>query len=168
MAAGPYTIGWQMNWNTFKDDNGFKMYIHDTDSGLSGLLNYDNYEAMTPATQDPVSWSCIDNDENKFTPQRAKKCTIQYQSSLNIPFYTFAIGADTRFLVEVLGGVTEQEIFKGYLVQEGNSCPFLPHPQIVTLTATDNLKTLSKVPLTDDSGDNPTGNYSLLELIRFC
>lgn len=121
----------------------------------------------------PCDISYVDNDETKTNPIRAKKAVFQFISNTLIDFTTFAVGEDDEWLVEVhnldVAGNPDELIFKGFLIMDDHNSPFLPHPKIITLTATDNLATLKTVPLVDiDTGKNPLGSFSLIEYCSWC
>lgn len=102
---------------------------------------------------EPVRLECIDNDEDKFTPIRAKQCIIEFLSTNQNNLNTFAAGQDNRWYVEVL--VSGSVKFKGFLVMNDMQEDFLSPPNIVSLTATDNLGLLKDIPLTNFDGESP-------------
>lgn len=110
------------------------------------------YRPLKPSGE-PVRLECIDNDENKFTPIRAKQCIIEFNSSTKISSATFARGQDNRWYVETK--VNGQIKFKGFLVLNDIQEDFLSPPNIVSLTATDNIGLLRDLPLTNFDGISP-------------
>jgi hypothetical protein len=115
---------------------------------------------------DPCHLSTIDNDEDKFTPIKAKQCITRFNSSVNYNRTTFAEGPDNRFYKTV--DIGAQRVFNGFLSLDDISESFLPPRNVVTLTATDKIGALKDVPLTDDDGNNPLGKYRIGELIAMC
>lgn len=113
----------------------------------------------------PFELSVIDNDENPFTVIKAQQGLIQFNSTFNVGMHTFATGSDQRWGVHVYIGDTSKTVFKGFLSTDGMREEFLPFPNIVTLTAVDNLGILKEIPLTDFNGDNQEGNYKLSHLL---
>lgn len=120
------------------------------------------YRPLKPSG-DPVRLECLDADENKFTPIRAKQCIISFNSSSQIDLNTFAEGHDNRWYVEV--SIESQLIFKGFLVLDDLSEAFLSPPNVVTLTATDNIGLLKSIPLTNFAGENPKGKFRWLDYL---
>lgn len=117
-------------------------------------------------TDSPVLISTIDEGENKFTPIKSQQATISFYSSNAVSLQTFSDGPDDRFSVTVLYGTSI--VFYGFLSLEDNEEAFLPPRNIVTLTANDKLGALKEIPLTDDSGDNPQGKYTIGNLVAMC
>lgn len=111
----------------------------------------------------PITISSIDSDENKFTPIKGKKCTLQFNSSNSFNLSTFIEGQDNRWWIFVDAGTWN--IFTGYLVLDDCREPYQPHPNVVTLVATDNLGLLKDAPLTDFDGKNPKGKYTIIQYI---
>lgn len=105
------------------------------------------------ASGEPVRLECIDNDEYKFTPIRAKQCIIEFNSSSQHDLNLFSEGQDNRWYVEVR--VADEIKFKGFLVLNDMQEDFLSPPNIVSLTAIDGLGTLKDIPLTNFDGDSP-------------
>lgn len=110
------------------------------------------YRKLKPSGE-PVRIECIDNDEDKFTPIRAKQCIIEFLSTNQINLNTFANGQDNRWYVEVKAA--DQIKFKGYLVLNDLQEDFLSPPNVVSLTAIDGLGLLKDIPLTDFNGVSP-------------
>lgn len=119
-------------------------------------------------TDNPIRISVIDNDEDKFTPIRAKQCEIGIYSTGAIDISTFASGGDKRWKVEVTLNYTDRYVFIGWLNLSLLSMEFQPHPNVIVLTATDGLGSLKDVPLTDFSSLNPTGKNKICDYIAWC
>lgn len=157
-----YKIGYTMQWKTMTDAQLMTLSIYDTYGGFDVSQSYE-FTSMTPATDNPVSLGCIDNNESKTTAVRGTKCTIKFLGNEVVRLGTFAGGPSDRFLVEYKSG--SNMIWTGYLISNGIQGAFLPSRTVITITATDNLALLDKIPLTKSTGVNPRGNYSLMDYI---
>jgi hypothetical protein len=120
------------------------------------------------AAANPLVISIINNDQDKFSPIRAKQAVITFESDINDfqDITTFADSSDNRWYVEATAD--GQAIFKGFLMLVDSQMDFLPDPNVVVLTASDHLATLKDIALTTDSGINPSGKYKIGELIGLC
>lgn len=114
----------------------------------------------------PLLFSVIDNDEDKFTPIKSKQVEIQIHSSNTVDISKFAQGGDNRFYVEI-DTQTEGIIFKGFLSISDLRQEFLPHPNIITLTATDGLGFLKDEPLVNFEGETPLGRHNILSFLTW-
>ena len=93
--------------------------------------------------EDAIHIVSQDNDENKFSPIKAKKCVIKFLNSQSVNFRTFATGEDNKWLVTVK--INSLTVFIGHLEQGDIEEPFqYQENQIVILTATDGLGALKK------------------------
>lgn len=111
----------------------------------------------------PVRISAVDNDEDPFTPVRGQQLTIEIDTNDPVSMDTFAGGADDRWYVHNYIG--DKTIFKGFLVLDDISEPFMPEPNVLTLTASDGLGLLRDQPLVDFEDENPVGEYRIAELL---
>lgn len=93
----------------------------------------------------PLVLKTVNNDSNKFNPIFAKQAVISFITE-NYDINTFFDGPDNKWLVVITIIDTSVELFRGYLVLNDISQPFLPNPQTITLTATDKLGSLKDVP----------------------
>lgn len=116
----------------------------------------------------PFYISVVDNDSDKFRPIRAKRVTISFQSTETITARTFAVGEDSKWLVEAFVIATSEIIFTGFLVMDDHAQAFLPpETYTVKLTATDNLGTLKEQSLTKPDGTIPKGPFKIIEWIAW-
>lgn len=98
--------------------------------------------------EDAVTIVSQDNDENKFSPIKAKKCVIKFLNSQSVNLRTFATGEDNKWLVTVK--INSLTVFIGHLEQGDIEEPFqYEENQIVVLTATDGLGALKTHRLED-------------------
>lgn len=113
------------------------------------------------ADANPLVIKVINNDEDKFSPIRAKQATIQFKSALNQfqDATTFADSSDNRWKVEITADGTM--IFTGYLMLTDSQQDHLPDPNTVVLTASDHLALLKDIDLILDDGSNPMGKYTI-------
>lgn len=120
------------------------------------------------ASANPLVIKIINNDEDKFSPIRAKQAVITFKSALNQfqDASTFADSSDNRWYVEITADGTF--VFKGFLMLTDSQQDHLPDPNDVVLTASDHLALLKDIPLQTDTGENPSGKYRIAELIALC
>lgn len=120
------------------------------------------------ADANPLIIKIINNDEDKFSPIRAKQALIQFKSdgSQFQDTLTFVDSSDNRWYVEITAD--GQYVFKGFLMPSDIQQDHLPDPNTVTLTASDHLALLKDIPLTTDVFVNPSGYYRLADLITMC
>lgn len=112
---------------------------------------------------DPLRDIVIDNDEDVFTPIRARQLEIKIHSSSSVNINKFSIGGDNSFKVNYYIDSVLQ--FTGFLSLGDLSQEFLPDPNIITLVATDGLGFLKDIPLTDFDGDNPENENAILDYL---
>jgi hypothetical protein len=136
--------------------------IADTESGETEEWGYVELKGAVDAFKIEV----VNNDEDKYSPIKAKKATIQFNSTQNFDLNTFT-GNDDRYLVRAWVQETSATLFKGFLVMDDMTEPYLPKPNVVTLVATDNIGLLKDVALTKPDGTNPRGMYNLITYIAW-
>lgn len=112
----------------------------------------------------PLRRVIIDNDEDPFTPIRSTQYEIQVHTTSNVSLGNFVDGGDNRWYVEI---ETQAEgiIFKGWLSLEDLSEEFLPHPNVLTLIATDGLGFLNDEPLVNFDGEAPQNEHPILDYL---
>jgi len=98
---------------TYLDDS-----TEDFEISLAQLVDLD------PAG-DPLHLKTIDNDEDKYTPIKAKQVVIKFLSDANYNMSIFADGPEDRFKVTVY--IESQIIFFGFSTPDDLSEDFLPH-----------------------------------------
>ncbi|MFL5786660.1 MAG: hypothetical protein ACJ748_01290, partial [Flavisolibacter sp.] len=157
----PYTIAYNITTSGLEPNLNVSIYDTTTFVGGGGSQTY----IQLTGAERPFSLAAIDNNRDKHTPIRAKQATIQFISGL-ASASTFSIGDDNRWYVEAVLN-SGDVCFRGYLVMDDHQQPFLSDPQIVTLTATDNLATLKDVSLTDLSGLNPRGKNKIIQYLAW-
>lgn len=113
----------------------------------------------------PLIIKVINNDEDKFSPIRAKQAIIQFKSDINQfqDSTTFADSPDNRWKVECTADGTT--VFLGFLMLTDIQQDHLPDPNTVVLTASDHLALLKDIPWTTDALVNPTGKIRIAECI---
>lgn len=116
----------------------------------------------------PIRVSVIDSDEDIFTSVRSQQLTLQFlsDSSAGISMNTFARGSDSRWSFRLY--IATETLLRGFLVLDDMSEDFMPDPNVVVLTGTDGLALLKDIPWTDLNGDNPTGEYTIAQIITQC
>lgn len=115
----------------------------------------------------PFDITVIDNDEDKLKAIRGKQATIRFIGTQSINLSTFAGSSsyDQRYYVEA--DVEGRFIFKGFLILDDSSEPFLSPRNEVTLTASDGLGRLKDEALTDFDNANPRGHFTAARLIAY-
>ncbi len=151
----------------------------DPSSDVQCITELSDYDNLIPDDQDPQvieligagdpqTISCIDTDEDPFTPIRAQQLVLKFISANGVNMNTFASGSDQRWGVHSYIGTDTQTIFKGWMYMEDLSEPFMPEGNIVTLKANDGLGTLKALPLVDSTGLNPAGVHRIIDYIAWC
>ncbi len=143
-------------------DYAFRFAIYLADGSIEVWFSD---ETITPIefTDDPVRDIVIDNDEDKFTPIRARQLEIKIFSSNDISINTFAQGADDRYRVNwYINGVLN---FTGFLSISDLSQEFMPNPNVINLVAVDRLGLLNDIPLKDFDGETPMNEQTLLDFL---
>lgn len=182
VKLGYYSGGWVDT--TATDTKGpFSIQIPNGDyrysfviTSIVGTIRYELYTNAAVSrplelADVPCEIEVVDSDEDKFTPLRSKRLTMQLHTSGEVNISTFAPGGDNRWYVELYsedpdasGGVAQIQ-FKGWLSQEDLEQEFLPDPNILTLTASDGFGFMSDEPLTDFYGENPSAENRLMDYI---
>lgn len=169
----PGTI-YRLNWNTVASvisstltvpAMACRVSIYDTenlidDSAVPVVIHLQ-------ADASPLVIKVINNDEDKFSPIRAKQAIIQFKSDLNQlqDSTTFADSGDNRWLVECTAD--GNMVFTGFLMLTDIQQDHLPDPNTVVLTASDHLGLLRDIPLTTDSLITPTGKQRIIQFIAW-
>jgi hypothetical protein len=112
----------------------------------------------------PIKLKTVDNEEDPFTVVKGQRLTLEVNTDNPINLSTFASGSDQRWAVHLYIGANT--LFKGWLVLDDISIDFMPDPSVLVLTATDGYGGLSDMPLLDADGNNPVGEYKLIELLK--
>lgn len=156
-----YLLGFQIEWLNVEEIPCL-VNIYDTESG-EGVTTFTALEGA----DDVAHVFVIDNDESKFTPIRAKQMELKFLSTATENLTSFIDSSDNRWLVEYyVNGALK---FKGFLVLDDLDEDFLDSDtsNIVTLVATDNIGLLKDEPLTNFDGENPRGEYSLVQYLAW-
>jgi hypothetical protein len=167
-----YGVIYRLEWNTVPSvlsssltipEQALRVDIKDTET----LIEDSDTPEIIPLLADanPLVIKIINNDEDKFTPIRAKQAIIQFKSDANAfqDSLTFADSSDNRWYVEITAD--GEFIFKGFLMLTDSQQDHLPDPNVVVLTASDHLALLKDINLVTDAGENPSGKYRIAELI---
>lgn len=115
---------------------------------------------------DPFHISTIDNNEDKFTTIRSKQGTIKIHTNTAIDINTFCEGNDEKFKVDAF--VDDLLIKTGYLTIPDMQQEFMPNPNELELTSTDNLGILKEQDTTDFENQLPVGDYRIMNWIAWC
>lgn len=115
----------------------------------------------------PLVISTVDNDEDKFTPIKAKQAEIRVKTDSLINLGLFSAGPDNLWYVKITNQATADVLFYGFLVLDDIGQPFLSNPQELTLIASDHLGILKDVPLTNFDGNYPVGYFRIADFIAW-
>lgn len=118
---------------------------------------------------DPLHLEVIDNDRKKYGIKGLQlRLKFLSSSDMNLKTLLRGVGSDRRYYVETWIEDEAYIIFRGYLSLADSQDSFLPHPNVVSLTATDGLGFLKKIPLTDFTNETPRGHYKIMQYIAWC
>lgn len=74
--------------------------------------------------------------------------------------------SDRRY--RVTATINDKTFFKGFLQMADAQEAFLPHPNLIELTATCGLASLKNKTLTDFTGANPSGYFTVMKYVAWC
>jgi hypothetical protein len=157
-----YLLGYKMQF-TNVEETIVTVNIYDTLSG-EGETVFTEIEGA----EDPCHISVTDNEEEKFTPIKAKQAEIKFLSTTETNLSSFSTPEDRRWYVEIFLGDVIQ--FKGFLILDDADEDFLDseYSNTVTLLATDNIGLLKDEPLTNFTDNNPRGYFNLITYVAWC
>lgn len=140
--------------------------IYDTESGEGDV------EMTIPLdmADNPVLIRTEDDNEDKFSVILPKTAEINVHTSSSIGIETFVFGGDRRYYSEVYitpDGEADILKFNGWLSASDIQEEAQPNPNILTLTATDGLGMLKDDTLTNDDGEVPENEWSIMDLLRW-
>lgn len=118
--------------------------------------------------KDVLFISTLDLGDDKLTPIKAKKAEIKFISTDEVTAATFSEGEDKRFLVKITYNAGGVNVFKGYLVMDDMTEPFLPVGSPITLTALDGLGLLKEIELCNQDGTIMQGRYKIIQFVANC
>ncbi len=139
--------------------------LHSGDEGVTFESIIETVIIPLEMDGDPLHIQVIDDDEDKFTPVRGKRAITRIHTRADIDVDTFCEGDDERFLKEVY--VDDKIIFRGFLIIPDMEQEFLPDPNVLVLSATDNLGILKDQAMVDDDGNYPIGKFKLSQFIAW-
>lgn len=158
-----YGVIYRLSWLPVEEETTVTVNIYDTeilidDGDTPTVFN------LKPSGS-PLVVSTVNNDQKK-TGIRSKQARIEFLSSNAVSAYTFADAKDFRFYVEAV--TDTYVIFKGFLVLDEITRPLMPNPNVIQLTASDNLGLLKERKLLTDSDENPSGKNRIADYIAWC
>jgi len=105
------------------------------------------------------------NDSTEENTIIAREATFEIwaDDDTAITWETFLAGSYDEWMVTV--SIDGQSHFIGFLTPDEGSSPFLPKPYVVKLRATNSLKLLKEVALTDLDGNNFHGKFTAIEYL---
>lgn len=164
----PYSRAYE-SYFTNQEGQDVHIVIYDTTSFTTAAV--DTYISEMNPSGDPLHIAIVDNDEDKFTPVRAKEATIKILTDNNVNLSLFAAdNVDNRWYVVIYINTSDNVVFKGFLVLDDVQCPFLDNfiNNEFTLTATDGLGLLKEIPMVKPDGTNPKGEFRVIDYISWC
>lgn len=156
-----YALHYKILFKNYQSDN-VTVNILEKDYADSAVVELD-------AGGDPLAIEYQSGDSDIFAPIRGSLARIQYKNNGGYPLTTFASDSDDKYKIEiyvesVIGG--NQLYWTGFLVQDDCSEPFLPAPNVVTLTATDNLALLKDVALDTAMGGQTFTKHATTDYLQ--
>ena len=137
--------------------------VHILDHG--NLINDADSEQFIDMTMagEPITGLTRNNDEDKFSPILSTTVELLVHTDDSVSINTFAGGDDNRWEVKIW--LVNQIWFRGFLKLDDIQQDFMPDPNELLLTASDNLEILNDVPLTDTNGDTIRGYNKIITYI---
>lgn len=112
--------------------------------------------------EDPLKMTAINNGDDIYQRIFGTKVTMTFKNTAEVNMNTFK-GQDNRFSVWI-GAIG----FRGYLIMDDITEPYLPPGQEVTLVATDNLGALHDIELSDADGEIMLGKFKIIDFVYNC
>lgn len=170
-----YGLIYRLQWNTIPSylstsitvpAQAMEVNIFDTETLIEDSDTPEIIDLQPDAN--PLIIKIINNDEDKFTPIRAKQAIVKFQSDANQfeDTLTFVDSSDNRWYMEATAD--GEFIFKGFLMISDIQQNHLPDPNTVILTFSDHLALLKDITLVTDAGINPSGKLKIGEIIALC
>jgi len=154
---------YRLEVSCFSPPNNIKTTVDIYDNSIQ-IPDTENPEIISlTAADNPLQLSVIDNEESPFKVIKSTQLVIRFLSDYNVSMSTFATGDDNQFYVEAYNQT--EFIFKGFLAMGDMREAYMPVPNVIELTATDNLGILKDVKLVDFNGNNPEGYHRIIEYI---
>lgn len=125
----------------------------------------------------PILISYVGDANDHSKPLLASNMQIQLMCFIPEQFSAIPLGDDRKYLVEYRTDINEAFTsptfyWKGYVVPEFSSEPYMAAPYEFTLTASDQIGELKNLPFVNDAGNNYRGEMNmiaiLVEVLRRC
>lgn len=162
-------VVYRLNYQSFHETDDLQVF--DDIEDMDNLIPDDEEQAiiLLDGAGDPDRISVIDNDEDPFTVIKATQLTLKFNSSATASMSTFCTGSDQRWRVTRYLGTVSEILWQGYLVLGDNAVsePYLPTPNVVTLTANCGLALLKEIDLVDADGNNPSGVHKISDYLSW-
>ena len=129
------------------------------------VISLNDERGRTP--EGSLTIKSIDNSEDKFTKIKAKQAVFSFFSNNAYNLNFFAEGEDDEWVVVIYMNNAANVLFRGFLDLSTINEDFQPYPNVVTLTATDNIGLLKDIPLTKADGTTPRGKFKVIEFISW-
>jgi hypothetical protein len=120
------------------------------------------------ATGNPTHLIVNNNNEDKLDPICGTEMQLEFKSNDTINLNKFLRGnySDRRY--RITSKINDRVFFRGYMQLAGTQEPFMPHPNAIRLSFTDQLGSLKNKPMVDASGNNPTLYNKIIKYIAWC
>lgn len=162
-------ITYRLNYTNKKGDDIF-LQIRD-------LKNYDAGDPTTAvltfydlvAGKDALEIETFSNDGSPYGIF-GKRAVISFKSTAVFGMHTFSEGEDGRFDVYAFSTLSNQVIFRGYVVMDDNEEQYVPPGTEVKIVATDGLGLLRGVEFSDFEGVRPDPDIPVtrIKLLAMC
>jgi hypothetical protein len=143
----------------FEDDEQFIL------NDLNGIT--DELEAAG----DPLHLIVNNNGQSKIdSPVFAMQCVFKFNSDAENNLNKLVRGtySDRRYFMTVAINEEDLYVFKGFVSLSDCGEAFMPHRNVVSLTATDQLAALKNKTLKDFNDANPTYENKIIDYIAWC
>jgi hypothetical protein len=163
-----------LSWTIPNGNYVYIMYIEFSDpyedDELFMLNELDGVTDELVASGDPLHFICNNNAQDKLQPIFGLQAVFQFLSDENNNLNKLLRGtySDRRYYMTIAINEEEYYVFKGFVSLSDTKEPWLPHPNAVTLTATDQLGALKNKTLKDFNDENPTYENTIIDYIAWC
>lgn len=141
-------------------------FNNDLENVVKIILAQKDGAVITPAAFTISECEFNDSSDENTILARELTFTIFADDATAITWETFLAGSYDEWKVTVT--IDDQPYFVGFLTPEEGNAAFLPKPYDIKLRATNGIKLLNEVDLTDLNGANFHGKFTGIEYIAAC
>ena len=126
-------------------------------------------EELTAAGS-PLRLTVNNNERNKLQTIVGMQAEFRFKTDSNNNLSKLLRGpySDKRYYMTIAVNSEEHIIFRGWVSLADNSEPFMPHPNVCALVATDGLGGLKNVTLKNFEDENPVNEHRIIDFIAWC